>query len=134
MARWEMFHPVPCRFHAGIKCSMSVSRHNNAPVQFRGRKLQNSCLSRIALMAGTKLLLGHAFSIQGQRGTYLLIVTMSACIGCKAVLVVSLLVGLLAALAGEAFLSAPALIGDVFPNKDSSTWLFLPTVRYLSVA
>ena len=97
-------------------------------------KLQNSCLSRIALMAGTKLLLGHSFSIQGQLGTYLLIVTMSACIGCKAVLVVSLLVGLLAALTGEAFLSAPALIGDAVPNKDSSTWLFLPTVRYLSVA
>ena len=74
-------------------------------------------------------------SIQGAQVTYLLIVTMSACIGCKAVLVVSLLVGLLAALAGEAFLSAAAaLIGDVLPNKDSSTWLFLPTVRYLSAA
>lgn len=59
---------------------------------------------------------------------------MSACMGCKAVLVVSLLVGLLAALAGEAFLSAAALTVDVLPNKDSSTWLFLPTVRYLSVA
>ena len=74
-------------------------------------------------------------SIQGLQVTYLLIVTMSACIGCKAVLFVSLLVGLFAALAGEAFSSAAAaLIGDVLPNKDSSTWLLLPTVRYLSAA
>lgn len=62
-------------------------------------------------------------------------VIMSGCMGCKAVLVVSLLVGLLAALTGEPFLSAAtALTGDVLPNKDSSTWLFLPTVRYLTAA
>lgn len=58
---------------------------------------------------------------------------ISGWIGCRAVLVLSLLVGLLAALTGDAFLSsaADALTGDLLPNSDSSTWLCFPTVRYL---
>ena len=64
--------------------------------------------------------------------SHLLTVTTSAWIGCRAVLVVSLLVGLLAAVTGNAFLSEETpLMGDLLPNKDSSTWLSFPTVRYL---
>lgn len=44
----------------------------------------------------------------------------------------NLLVGLFTALPGEALLSeAEDLIGDLLPNNDSSTWLFLLIVRYL---
>lgn len=45
----------------------------------------------------------------------------------------NLLVGLFTALPGEALLSeAEDLIGDLLPNNDSSTWLFLLIVRYLN--
>ena len=121
---------------------LSASTTGQALAKHCTRKRNGMCSStKCAYAIVTTVCHAVAFSLQPhvqddiccrQQFSHLLIVTTSAWIGSKAVFGESLLVGLLEALAGDVLLSvAGDLIGDLLPNKDSSTWLPFAIVRYL---